>query len=280
MLPWTGPGGVLDPDGLVEVALAAEEAGYAGCTVTDHPLPKHGAERHTGLDPFAALTWVAAATRTLRLHTGVVVLPYRSPYVVAQAAATVQLLSAGRMILGLGAGYAAEEFAALDVDLAKRAALMDAGVDAIRAAWTGGPVTPAGNRSFPRLDGAAPPIWLGGNSRAARRRAVRVADGWGPFETPGTIAGAASLADLEELRAHVEDCRRLEAAAGREAPLTLSFVRPIPAWLERSDAAVREELAAIAALGVEWLVFVAGGGDAGEVAERARRVAALNGRAT
>jgi probable F420-dependent oxidoreductase len=273
MLPSVGPGGVLDRDGLETVVRAAEDAGLDACSVTDHPLPMTREPRHTGLDPFTALGWIAQATERLRLHTAVVVLPYRNPFLVAQAAATVDYLSGGRMILGLGSGYSEPEFAALGVELGRRRELMDEGVAALKAAWTGEPVhmaTPrwraAGNVLYPQNCG--PPVWLGGNGRAARRRAARLADGWSPFETPGTLAGGHGISNLAELAEAIADCRRREAEHDRERPLELSYVRPLPGWLEAPEAAVQQELADIAGVGVGWLVLSLGEDGADQLVER------------
>lgn len=286
MLPSVGPNEVLDADSLAELARVAEAAGLDACSVTDHPMPMDRADRHTGLDPFAALTHVAAATERLLLHTGVIVLPYRNPFLVAQGAATVNYLSGGRLILGLGSGYLAEEFAALGVDIAERGALMDEGIPALRAAWAGGPVTTrssrwvaGGNIPCPPVDGPGPPIWLGGNGRSTRRRATSLAQGWSPFETPpGSRAVGQSIAGIAELGPLIEDLRRMEAEQLREEPLEICFVRPMPTWLERPESAVQEEIRELEDLGVDWLVVRLEGRDGSEIADRVRWFAALAGR--
>jgi alkanesulfonate monooxygenase SsuD/methylene tetrahydromethanopterin reductase-like flavin-dependent oxidoreductase (luciferase family) len=94
-----------------------EDAGLDACAITDHPFPVLDDTRtgHHSLDPFAAAGAIAAATSRMMVHLNLVVLPYRSPFVVANAAATVDLLSGGRLILGIGAGYLRAEFAGLGV---------------------------------------------------------------------------------------------------------------------------------------------------------------------
>jgi probable F420-dependent oxidoreductase len=286
IVPSVGPGGVLDADSLSELAQTAENAGFDACSVTDHPVPMEHVERHTGLDPFAALTHVAAATERLLLHTGILVLPYRNPFIVAQSAATVDYLSDGRLILGLGAGYLRQEFAALGVDIGRRGELMDEGVAALRAAWTNESLTLSsprwvveGNWPSPQVVGDGPPIWLGGNGRAARARAAALADGWSPFETPpdSRVVGQ-SIGDVAQLGPLVADFRRLEAEHGRASPSAVCYFRTTPTWLEQPEAAVREDLDALEALGVDWLAVRVAGRDGAELGDEVRRLAAVAGR--
>src|SRR5687768_6448328 len=119
---------MLDSGALDVVARAAERAGFDGLSLTEHPAP--GARwltsgGHQSLDPFVALGFIAAATERLHLVTHVVLAPYRNPFLLAKAAATLDKLSGGRLILGLGAGYQKSEFFALGVSLDERAALFD-----------------------------------------------------------------------------------------------------------------------------------------------------------
>ena len=128
--PETGgtDGDMLDPGSLHEVAAAAERSGFDGFSLTEHPVPGArwlAAGGHQSLDPLVALAYVAAATKRLRLLTHLVVAPYRNPFLLAKAAATVDRLSVGRLILGLGAGYQKSEFYALGVDMQERNALFD-----------------------------------------------------------------------------------------------------------------------------------------------------------
>ena len=114
---------MLEPGAIPAVAARAEAAGFDGFSLTEHPVPgvrwlEHGG--HQSLDPFVALAAAAAATTRLRLLTHLAVAPYRNPFLLAKAAATVDLMSNGRMTLGLGAGYHGNEFRALCVDMAER----------------------------------------------------------------------------------------------------------------------------------------------------------------
>src|SRR6201998_1382680 len=130
--------------GVAERAAAAEGAGFHGLGFTDHPAPTQRwleAGGHDALDPFVAMGYAAARTTTLRLIPNIVVLPYRNPFVVAKAGATMDLLSGGRVTLAFGVGYLKREFAALGVDFEERAALFDEALDVIRAIWTGDDIT-------------------------------------------------------------------------------------------------------------------------------------------
>ena len=176
------PGEFQTAAAVAEMAQALEAAGVDACFVTDHPAPSaewlhaHG---HDALEPFTALAFVAAATSKLMLHTNILVMAYRNPFLTAKAAATLQVLSGGRLILGAGAGYQKVEFDALGVDFHKRGALFDEALDVIRLAWGGGAVVKEG-RGFnaignePRpAPSPQPRIWIGGGSGKAVERAAR-----------------------------------------------------------------------------------------------------------
>src|SRR3954452_11908243 len=131
---------MLDPGPVDEVARAAERAGFDGLSFTEHPIPGARwlqAGGHQSLDPFVALAFAAAATTRRRLLTYRGVAPYRNPLLLAKAAATVDKLSGGRFILGLGTGYLKTEFRALGVDLDERTDLFDETLDVLPRHWSG-----------------------------------------------------------------------------------------------------------------------------------------------
>src|SRR6185312_9847254 len=181
---------LLTGDSIATVAAAAEDAGLHGFGFTDHPAPSQRwleAGGHEALDPFVALGFAAARTTRIRLVPNIVVLPYRNPFVVAKSGATLDLLSAGRFTLAVGVGYLKREFAALGVDYDERAQLFEEALQVIRAVWTGDDISFEGKHfsargitAHPR-PGAAPPIWIGGNTAASRERVARYGDGWCPF---------------------------------------------------------------------------------------------------
>jgi alkanesulfonate monooxygenase SsuD/methylene tetrahydromethanopterin reductase-like flavin-dependent oxidoreductase (luciferase family) len=121
-------------------------------------------------EPFTTLAWLAGITERIVLGTTVLVVPYRHPLLIARMAANLNQLSGGRLVLGVGVGWAREEFAALGVPFERRGALTDEHLDTMLAAWAG-----AG------CQGGPVPIWVGGNSDAAQRRAVRFGAPWHPL---------------------------------------------------------------------------------------------------
>jgi probable F420-dependent oxidoreductase len=256
---------------VAEMARTAEAAGFDAVSVTDHPAPPArwvAAGGHHSLDPFVALAFAAAATERLRLLTQVVVLPYRNPFLTAKAAATLDALAGGRLILGVAAGYLAPEFAALGADFERRNETCDDAIDILRAAWRGDPVdriargfVAKGTAQRPRpAQPNGPPIWVGGNARRAIRRAVERGDGWMPFPAEKALAGwtrTAALESLDDLRAGVAFARAHAESIGRRAPFDVcltpfGFSLGAPAdQLER----LRDELPLYAELGVTWLAL-------------------------
>jgi probable F420-dependent oxidoreductase len=276
-------------DALATIGAAAEGAGFNAAFVTDHPAPGEGWRRaggHDALDPFVALSFVAAATRELRLLTYLTILPYRNPFVLAKAAATLDRLSGGRLILGLGAGYMEAEFGALGVDFATRNARFDEYVEVLKLAWTGEPVTFDGEFVQARKVTAQPtpaqqphpPLWLGGNSKLTRRRAVDWAQGWSPMPNPATVAAyshAPVLESLDDLAAMLEHVRNLAQESGRTEPLDVMYMLPGLGHGGHSGAGPTEQLTAareLAALGITWLGVNSEGETVEEVATHARRV--------
>jgi len=264
------PAEFLEPGAVGELASAAERAGFSAVHTTDHPFPPHewvARGGHHSLDPFVTLSFAAAATTRLCLHTHLLVAPYRNPFLLAKGIATLDVLSGGRTIVGLGAGYLDGEFDALGVPLGERNERMDEAIAAMRAAWSGTSTTFRG--SFFRSEGNAmlpvprqrphPPLWIGGNSRRALRRAVTLADGWCPFPATGRLATHIRSAPLESTGALADalaDARRLCDEVGRTAPLTVCYV---PDGLGMGGDAqidpgrVLASVAELAALGVEWV---------------------------
>jgi alkanesulfonate monooxygenase SsuD/methylene tetrahydromethanopterin reductase-like flavin-dependent oxidoreductase (luciferase family) len=122
-------------------------------------------------EPFTTLAWVAGITSRVRLGTTVLIVPYRHPLLIARAAANLHQLSGGRLILGVGVGWARQEFSALGVPFSQRGALTDDHLRAVRAAW----------EDTHDYGSGQIPIWVGGNSDAGLRRAIRLGDAWHPL---------------------------------------------------------------------------------------------------
>ena len=254
------------------MATAIERAGADACYITDHPAPTakwRQAGGHDALDPFAGLAFVAAATTHLRLHTNLIVLPYRNPFITAKAATTLDVLSDGRLILGVGVGYLRGEFGALGVDFEARAAAMDEALEAIKAAWTQ-PVVTFQGRNFnasgilPRplpVQQPHPPIWVGGNSERAIRRAAELGDGWSPFFAAGVLSKTARTAELnsvDDLKRRIESLREHLARVNRTRPFDLRIGprEDIKACTPAEARRYVDESGELAALGVNWLSCV------------------------
>lgn len=213
--------------GLTRFARAAEEAGFSGIAFTDHPAPSHKwltAGGHDALDPFAALSFVAGVTERLHLIPNIVVLPYRNPFLVAKASATMDVLSGGRFILSVAAGYLRSEYRALGVDFERRNELFDQSLEVLRGVWStdvfsyeGTGFTAVGVTANPKPGHV--PIWIGGNSPLSRRRVARYGDGWNPFPAPAPLARTARtrvLESLDDLAPMIDHLRRHVEAEGRD----------------------------------------------------------------
>jgi probable F420-dependent oxidoreductase len=261
----------LSGSGIGLLAETAERAGFSGYGFTDHPAPSQrwlDAGGHDSLDPFVALGFAAARTTQLRLIPNIVVLPYRNPFLVAKAATTLDVLSGGRFTLATGAGYLKAEFAALGVEHSERNELFDEALDVIKAIWTADDVTFEGRHfsargitSHPRpVSDPHPPIWIGGNSAAARQRVADRGDGWCPFPAPPGVARTArtvALSNAADLALLIDDLHRRLGDAGRD-PLgvDIAFTEHRGGDPGAEDFEPDEHLSAIAelsALGVTWL---------------------------
>jgi len=253
-------------DSLVRVARAAEAAGFSGFGFTDHPAPSHKwlkAGGHDALDPFVALAVVATATNRLRLIPNIVVLPYRNPFLVAKAAATLDVLSGGRFVLSVATGYLRSEYRALGVDFEQRNVLFDEALAVLRGVWTedefsfeGTTFTAAKVTVNPKP--AHVPIWIGGNSPLTRRRVAAFGDGWNPFPASAALAKTSRTVPLEGLNDLVPMLehlwKELDAAGRDPSSVDVAFSTGLPGAHDPAfDAdAELEALAALNRLGVTW----------------------------
>jgi probable F420-dependent oxidoreductase len=273
-------------DAVMECAAALESMGFDACFVTDHPAPDAkwlAAGGHHALDPMVALAFAAAATSRIKLQTHVMVLAYRNPLLTAKALLSLDTLSEGRVILGVAAGYLKPEFAALGVDFDERNELTDEAIDVIRLALTtdalefeGRHFRSRGTTLRPRTERAVAPIWVGGNSRAAIRRAVDRGDGWVPFPNPANAARAVRtplLASIEDLTERLAYMRDYATERDRAVPADVCF-HPFSLTAGYDAAALRSELDQLEALGVTWCAIGAPPGSTrSEYIEGARRLA-------
>jgi len=223
---------------ITQLAIAAEAAGFDAVFVTEHPFPDDrwlASGGHHAPDPFVCLAIAATATERVRLQTNLCIPAYRNPFLLAKTVSTLDALSEGRVILGIGAGYMEGEFAALGMPYEERNDLTDEAIAAMRAAWTGESVAmdgqhfrAAGNTMLPApAQPGGPPIWIGGNSRRAMRRAVELADGWVPMPSPAKATKrlkTPGIENVDDLRARIEEAQDHAASVGRSAPLEIAFM--------------------------------------------------------
>lgn len=251
-------------EGMRLVVRAAEEAGYAAVGFTEHPAPSKkwlDAGGHETLDPIAALSFCAAATERIRLMTYLLVLPYHNPFLLAKGLATVDLLSGGRLVVVAGTGYLRSEFLAAGVDMDERNARFDEAVEVMRGVWTHVPYDHEGRfftgRGVAALPAPAtpggPPIWIGGNSALARRRAA-AQQGWSPFLSDGVLARTTrtpAITSVEQLARYVREVREM---AGR--PIDVQVRTPAHRFMIDGGSADehRDHLGRLAEAGVTSFV--------------------------
>jgi len=271
---------------IADLAVAYERAGFHAAYVTDHPAPDErwlAAGGHHALEPTVALAVAAAATRRLALHTNVYVLAYRNPFLAAKALASLDVVSDGRLILGVAAGYLAGEFAALGVEHGDRVELLEQSLVELRRIWSGATVDVDGAPIRPEplpVQRPAPPIWVGGNTVAAMRRAARHGDGWSPFPTaPGVdrATRTAKIADVDDLRSALGRFAEVWSEAGRSETPTVCFVPfGLQRYLDDASAGLGplvDEINELSELGVDWVALSVPGRTRAEVRDRAGELA-------
>jgi probable F420-dependent oxidoreductase len=300
-LPTRGP--TATREGVLSLAREGERLGLHSAMIADHivfPVESESAYPYTldkkhpsggdALETFSILGVVAGATERLRLVTSVLVLPYRNPVLTAKMVASLDVLSGGRVTLGVGVGWLKEEFEALDTpDFDKRGAVTDEWLTIFKQLWTQSPASFSGQfykykdiRAEPLpLQKPHPPIWVGGHSRAALRRTAKHGNGWHPV---GAIA--ASPLPPDEMRSHLATLKQMTHAEGRDfTALTISYKAPlydnaIPDrdGTRRSFSGTPEEIAddirSFAAIGVHELIFAFRGESTSASIERLQRFAA------
>ena len=252
-----GIGATTEPVALRAAATAAERLGFATLWAPEHVVlvEEYASQypysdgRFPGppdipiADPFATLAYVAACTSTIRLGTGICLVPEHNPLILAKTAATLDRLSGGRFILGAGVGWLAEEFHALGVPFERRGARTREYIEVMRKLWrepssshSGEFVRFSGVLSYPKpAGGRAVPVWFGGESDAALRRVAAYGDGWIGFKV-GPGGAADKVRRIEEL---------LKAGGRRRSDVTLAvspYTEPIvPDDLKRyRDAGIDE----------------------------------------
>jgi probable F420-dependent oxidoreductase len=273
------------PEDLETLVRRGEALGFASVMIADHivfpsvvtskyPYTVSGVFPGQGdaLEQLALMAFIAGKTERLRLVTSVMILPYRNPVATAKTLATIDVLSRGRVTVGVGVGWLREEFQALGAaDFDRRGAVSEEYLRIFKALWTESPVSFAGE--FYRFDDVRclpepvqkphPPIWIGGHSKAALRRVARLGDGWHPVG-----ANPAVPLTPADLRRDLDELYRLTEAEGRDpSALTISYKAPlydasdpVAAGADRrpfsgSPDQIAEDIATYERLGVSELIF-------------------------
>ena len=271
--------GIEDAQALVGLACRAEELGFDSVWAHDHVFNVgHVFDRIGGkpyYEPLTLLSFVAARTSRVRLGTSVLVLPYHNPIQLAKTVATLDVLSAGRVILGVGVGAIEQEMEAMGTAFKERGPFTDEAIAVMRTLWT---------QEDPRFDGRysrfagmkfspkprqTVPIVIGGVSRAAIRRAARLGDGWQPLGLSPEALGQGMAALREEAQAAGRD------AAGIPVSIALSLAasRPGRYALGTAPAEIANNAKAFAALGVDTLIVSGNTSDAGQARSAMEMVA-------
>ena len=276
-------GQMIEGDKIKRVATRAEQLGYDSLWVSDHivfpvelksPYP-YSTDGKLPLDPsnpllepFTVLSYAAAVTKTIKLGTSVIIVPYRDPIISAKIIASLDVLSGGRFIFGVGVGWLAEEFQALRLELKNRAAQTREALAVMKACWTqDAPEFHGQFYDFGELRFAPkprqlphPPIWFGGNSLPALKRAVELGTGWhAVWETPAEVAEKANVIrdlcdqaekDFEKFSITinvnnkvpltVDNVKRYEEAGVSMMFVPRSFHADIDAMIENMDAFARD----------------------------------------
>jgi probable F420-dependent oxidoreductase len=264
-------GACADPVTALRVARAAEEGGLESVWTGEHVVlpdphvaPSPAPPDLPFLDPAIALAYLACGTRTIRLGTGIIILPQRNPVVLAKELASVDVVSGGRLIFGLGIGYLKPEFDAIGIPFDRKGPRSVEYLEAMLALWTqpkpayrGEFVSFADVNAFPRpVQKPHPPIVMGGQTTAAYRRTVTHANGWYGF-----------MMDLDGTRKVIEELRALEQRIDRPPALGRVEISVTPAASLDVDTVRR-----FAALGVDRMIFYQPAASAEQALEFAARV--------
>jgi len=245
---------------LVELSRTCEEVGFDSVWATDHIIMPTELREPYGqlLEPLITLTSIASATERLTVGTSCIVLPQRNPILLAKQAAALDVFSKGRVIMGLGAGWAEPEFRFLNADFSRRGKVMDESIRLMKSLWKDEVVNFDGKffhvkeaLFFPKPVNGDIPVWIGGNGPSAVRRAIRMGDGWHPVGP-----------EVEGFRTGAEEVRRSKRSVTLSMRMTTDVRKRRPPYVgpnnekrivvSGSPSEIRKEIEAYANVGLEY----------------------------
>jgi len=247
-----------------DVAQEVERVGLDGLAFTEHPAPSAkwmAAGGHQTLDPFVALGNAAAVTERIRLFTYLSVAAYRNPFMLGKTAASVDVLSRGRLELGLGAGYQKAEFFALGIDFDARNRALDDALEVLPRFWSGEPVAHRTDQYEARDAICRPvpvqqpiPVWIGGNSRLSMERVAWGGHGWMPMMTSDVVSATtrtAHIGSADDLAVKIRQVR--DMAEGRPVEVLVSYLDHDAASPGSSVEKHRDALGRLEEAGATWV---------------------------
>ncbi|MDA4113190.1 MAG: LLM class F420-dependent oxidoreductase [Thaumarchaeota archaeon] len=256
----------IEPTELPGLAITAEKNGFDSVWTADHiAVPQANSETYGDvIEQLVTLSYIAAKTEKLKVGTSVLVVPQRNPLLVAKQAAALDILSGGRLILGVGAGWIEGEFRILGADFAHRGRILDESIQLMRAMWSEPVVNFSGTFfsvddavSFPKPKRQIP-IWVGGNSDAALGRAARMGDGWHPI--------AVAPARVKEGREVIEKTGRKVTISTRSMVSIMADGTKAQAGLSGTRQHVVQQLEEYERAGAEYFLLQSGADDVASVA--------------
>lgn len=275
----------LDYDAVCEFARRAHNSGFDGLWLSDHlvvgPPPESS---RTWYDAPTLLAGLAGLVPGMTVGTDVLIVSHRHPVIAAKALATLDVITGGRLVVGVGSGHSAHEFGVLGAEFEKRAPVIDEYLQVWRAVWGPGPTNFDGEHVsidepelFPKpVQRPHPPIWVGGNSRAAIRRAANLGDGWHPLGIPFAVyaEGATLLRDLAEQAGRPTPTLSYSGFFGRIGAESVNDATRVP--LTGGVEQVLDDIGRLTEIGVRNFVFRLGSPELSnaEVLEQVEVVAA------
>lgn len=275
-------GNKITPEELVEISAVCEEVGFDSVWATDHVIMPAELKEPYGelIEPLVTLAFVASRCDRLKVGTSILILPQRNPILVAKQAAALDVLSKGRLILGLGAGWAEKEFGFMKADFRRRGKVMDESIALMRALWRndiidfeGAFFHVRGALFLPKPVGGDIPVWIGGNKPPSIRRAATLGDGWHPVG-PDIESFSAGAAKIREAKRHVTLSMRMTTDVRRKREVYVGANNERRVAVSGSSEEIRREIDGYAEAGLEYYCASMNHPSAAEIIEDLRKFSA------